>query len=122
MSTHPPELFRHSLTTCSLGSAKLVIIGGLAELFSGAISMGLGAYLAAVTERDHYLNEEKRENDEVDTRAEDEKREIFDIMSSYEISREAATPLVNELCRAENKVQWVRVSCNFFQNPFASRY
>ena len=33
----------------SLGSAKLVIVGGLAELFSGSISMGLGAYLAATT-------------------------------------------------------------------------
>ncbi len=121
MSTHLPEFFRCSLTTYSLGSAKLVIIGGLAELFSGAISMGLGAYLAAVTERDHYLNEEKRENDEVDTRAEDERREIFEIMSSYEISREATTPLVNELCRAENKVQWVRVSCNLFQTPRAPK-
>jgi len=28
----------------SLGSSKLVVTGGLAELFSGAISMGLGAY------------------------------------------------------------------------------
>ncbi|RDA86221.1 hypothetical protein CP532_3493 [Ophiocordyceps camponoti-leonardi (nom. inval.)] len=35
----------------SLGSSRLVVIGGLAELFSGMISMGLGAYLAAVTER-----------------------------------------------------------------------
>ena len=33
----------------SLGSSKLVIVGGLAELFSGSISMGLGAYLAATT-------------------------------------------------------------------------
>ncbi|KAF9246720.1 hypothetical protein DTO006G1_8083 [Penicillium roqueforti] len=48
----------------SLGSSKLVILGGLAELFSGSISMGLGAYLAAVTDRDHYENEEKREQGE----------------------------------------------------------
>lgn len=38
----------------SLGSTKLVVIGGLAELFSGMISMGLGAYLAAATERQHW--------------------------------------------------------------------
>jgi hypothetical protein len=38
----------------SLGSTKIVIMGGLAELFSGMISMGLGAYLAADTERQHW--------------------------------------------------------------------
>ena len=34
----------------SLGNTRLVIIGGAAELCAGAISMGLGAYLAARTE------------------------------------------------------------------------
>ncbi|PRT54982.1 Protein CCC1 [Wickerhamiella sorbophila] len=38
----------------SLGSAKLVITGGLAELVSGAISMGLGGYLAAKSESEYY--------------------------------------------------------------------
>lgn len=38
----------------SLGNTKLVIMGGLAELCSGMISMGLGAYLAADTERQHW--------------------------------------------------------------------
>lgn len=38
----------------SLGNTKLVIMGGLAELFSGMISMGLGAFLAADTERQHW--------------------------------------------------------------------
>ena len=34
----------------SLGSPRIVVLGGLAELFSGSISMGLGAYLASITE------------------------------------------------------------------------
>lgn len=92
----------------SLGSSKLVIIGGLAELFSGAISMGLGAYLAAVTDRDHYLSEERREHEEVVSKPEDEKMEIFEIMESYGIGREATTPLVEAL--AKNPDEWVRVS------------
>jgi VIT1/CCC1 family predicted Fe2+/Mn2+ transporter len=85
----------------------LVIIGGLAELFSGAISMGLGAYLAAVTERDHYLNEEKREQAEVVEKPEDEKEEIYEIMQEYGIDRNATKPLVDQL--ATNPAQWVRV-------------
>jgi VIT1/CCC1 family predicted Fe2+/Mn2+ transporter len=91
-----------------LGSSKLVIIGGLAELFSGAISMGLGAYLAAVTERDHYICEENREREEVNIKPDDEREEIYEIMDSYGLSREATKPLVDQLCA--NPDQWVRVS------------
>lgn len=45
----------------SLGSSKLVITGGMAELVSGAISMGLGGYLAAKSELDYYKAEVKKE-------------------------------------------------------------
>lgn len=95
----------------SLGSAKVVIIAGLAELFSGMISMGLGAYLAAVTERDHYDSQEKREKLEVENMPDAEKEEIFEILEDYQISRSAATPLVTELCK--NPEQWVRFMMDF---------
>ena len=39
----------------SLGESKLVILGGFAELIAGAISMGIGGFLASQAERDHYL-------------------------------------------------------------------
>lgn len=45
----------------SLGSSKLVITGGMAELVSGSISMGLGGYLAAKSELDYYKAEVKKE-------------------------------------------------------------
>ncbi|KAI0795716.1 DUF125-domain-containing protein [Abortiporus biennis] len=38
----------------SLGESKLVIVGGFAELIAGAISMGIGGFLASQAERDHY--------------------------------------------------------------------
>lgn len=96
-----------------LGSARLVVIGGLAELFSGAISMGLGAYLAAVTERDHYIAEEKREREEVTTKPEAEKEEIYEILMAYGIGHDAVTPLVTAL--EANVEEWVRVRfCNLF--------
>lgn len=34
----------------ALGNTRLVIFGGLAELIAGAISMGLGGYLGAMSE------------------------------------------------------------------------
>ncbi|KAK4688089.1 vacuolar iron transporter family protein, partial [Tremellales sp. Uapishka_1] len=38
----------------SIGSSRLVVLGGLAELCAGAISMGLGGYLASQAELDHF--------------------------------------------------------------------
>jgi len=38
----------------SLGDSKLVVLGGIAELIAGAISMGIGGFLASQAERDHY--------------------------------------------------------------------
>ena len=95
----------------SLGSSKLVITGGLAELFSGAISMGLGAYLAAVTERDRYLMEEKREREEVATKPEAEKQEIYDVLAPYGIGKDASKAVVDDLVKNEDN--WVRVSSEY---------
>ena len=79
----------------------------MAELFSGAISMGLGAYLATVTERDHYLSEETRERYEVINQPLDEEEEIYVIMDRYGIEREATRPLIESL--KQDTVQWVKV-------------
>ncbi|KAJ3556434.1 hypothetical protein NP233_g11978 [Leucocoprinus birnbaumii] len=38
----------------SLGNSRLVVLGGIAELIAGAISMGIGGFLASQAERDHY--------------------------------------------------------------------
>ncbi|CAH7686539.1 VIT family-domain-containing protein [Phakopsora pachyrhizi] len=43
----------------SLGSSRLVVLAGLAELISGAISMGIGGYLASEAERDRFLYRKK---------------------------------------------------------------
>ena len=91
----------------SLGSQKLVIIGGLAELLSGAISMGLGAYLAAMTDRQHYQNELRREQDEVEKTPGQEKEEIYQILCAYGPGREAVRPFVEALCK--DKKKWIEV-------------
>ncbi|KID70532.1 hypothetical protein MAN_00131, partial [Metarhizium hybridum] len=92
----------------SLGSTKLVIMGGLAELFSGMISMGLGAYLAAVTERDTY----EAEQDERAACPPPERRaETHAILERYGVSRAAAGPIVDELCADERR--WLRFKMDF---------
>ncbi|KAM3552043.1 hypothetical protein MY1884_007405 [Beauveria asiatica] len=95
----------------SLGSSKIVIMGGLAELFSGMISMGLGAYLAAVTERDHYTSQEARERSQVDQVPDARRAEVYAILEKYAVSRDAARPLVDELCRRRD--HWARFMVDF---------
>jgi VIT1/CCC1 family predicted Fe2+/Mn2+ transporter len=102
------------LTSLRVGSIRVVIVAGLAELFAGAISMGLGAWLAAETERKHYLVEEARERREVRDMPEAEEEEIFEIFDEYHVSRDAVRPVVDAL-RA-NEDMWVKVSLSF---PFA---
>lgn len=91
----------------SLGNSKVVILGGLAELFAGSISMGLGAFLASMTDRKHYQVEEKRERQEVKDKPEDEEREIHEILEKYNISHDTARRVVDELKADED--MWVQV-------------
>lgn len=43
----------------SLGDSRLVVLGGIAELIAGAISMGIGGFLASQAERDYYRYQRK---------------------------------------------------------------
>lgn len=90
----------------SLGSSKVVILGGLAELFAGSISMGLGAYLAAKTDLKHYEVEEKRERREVKDCPAAEEEEIYDIFDQYGIPRLASAGVVESLKKDEDA--WVK--------------
>ncbi|KAI8067019.1 Ccc1 family [Gilbertella persicaria] len=81
----------------SLGSSKLVIYGGAAELVSGAISMGLGGYLAARSEIEHYRTERLREEFEVEECPQDEEEEIVEILEPYGLDRETIQPLIDRL-------------------------
>src|SRR5713101_4558392 len=43
------------------GAASLVVTAGFAEIAAGSIAMGLGGYLAAKTDAEHYSSERERE-------------------------------------------------------------
>ncbi|GAA6030111.1 hypothetical protein JCM8097_009266 [Rhodosporidiobolus ruineniae] len=49
----------------SLGSSRLVYTAGVAELVSGALSMGVGGYLSAQAERDHFRYQRKQTRERV---------------------------------------------------------
>lgn len=70
--------------------------------------MGLGAYLAAITDRDHYFSEEKREREEVVYKPEAERQECRGILEKYGVSEEASAMVMRDLCADhENWVQFM---------------
>ncbi|KAH7093388.1 Ccc1 family [Paraphoma chrysanthemicola] len=93
------------------GSSHIVIIGGTAELFAGAISMGLGAWLAAKTEAKHYHVEEERERREVREMPEAEEEEIYAIFDKYGVSRGSVVSVVEALKKDED--MWVQFMMDF---------
>ncbi|TIA60951.1 hypothetical protein D6C76_10236 [Aureobasidium pullulans] len=95
----------------ALGSRRLVILAGVAELASGAISMGLGAYLAAAADAKQYAVEETREKLEIIEQPLAEEKEIYDIFSEYGIHRLDACLVVERL--KENPEMWLKFMMDF---------
>jgi vacuolar iron transporter family protein len=78
-------------------STSIVITAGLAEIAAGSIAMGLGGYLAARSDAEHYASERLREQTEVRQIPEAEAREVSDVFASYGVSAEDAAPVVRAL-------------------------
>src|ERR1035437_5356112 len=69
-------------------STAIVITGGLAEIAAGSIAMGLGGYLAAKSDAEHYATERETEQREVDKIPEIEIAEVERVFLSYGLAKE----------------------------------
>jgi vacuolar iron transporter family protein len=78
-------------------STSIVIMAGLAEIAAGSIAMGLGGYLAARSDAEHYASERRREQAEIRDIPAAETKEVIDVLGSYGVSDEAAAPVVRAL-------------------------
>jgi VIT1/CCC1 family predicted Fe2+/Mn2+ transporter len=78
---------------------RLIVIGGLAEIAAGSIAMGLGGYLAARGDAEHYEQERAREEREVIEIPEEEKAEVSKVFHAYGLTSEQSTPVVEALSR-----------------------
>src|SRR5690349_9257980 len=90
---------------------RLIVLAGLAEIAAGSIAMGLGGYLAAKGDAQHYASEREREEREIIERVRDEEQEIYDIFHGYGVSEEESTPVLNALKR--NPEAWVDFMMRF---------
>lgn len=88
-----PFALAAGLSAASVAS-RVVVVAGVAEIAAGAIAMGLGGYLAARGEVDHYHSERSREFREIRDVQREEEREIVEIFKDYGLDRAACEPIL----------------------------
>ncbi|OWK45533.1 VIT1/CCC1 transporter family protein [Fimbriiglobus ruber] len=89
----------------------IIITAGLAEVAAGAIAMGLGGYLAARTDAEHFASERAREEKETEMRPEAEAAEVAAVLRSYGLEEDKVVAVVNSI-RADKK-RWVDFMMRF---------
>jgi vacuolar iron transporter family protein len=108
--------------TGAISQTRLIVTAGFAEIAAGSIAMGLGGYLAARGDAEHYANELTREEIEVVEKPEAEAQEVRDVFKSYGLTAEECSTVVESLRRRPK--DWVSFMMRFelgLERPDASR-
>lgn len=95
----------------AVNSTGIIVTAGIAEVVAGAISMGLGGYLATKTERDYYESEERREHREVQQVPHVETQEVEDIFRVYGVPEPQLAAVVGAIC--DHPQRWVDFMMRF---------
>ena len=117
-----PFALAAGLTGTAMATTNIVVIAGLAEIAAGSIAMGLGGYLAARTDRDHYLAEREREVRETVELPDKERQEVADVFRAYGMSEDHIIPVVAAI--SNDQKRWVDFMMRFelgFEEPDPKR-
>jgi VIT1/CCC1 family predicted Fe2+/Mn2+ transporter len=95
----------------AIQNTSIIVTAGLAEIAAGAIAMGLGGYLAAKSDAEHYAKEREREKREVAEIPHEEMREVAEVFQEYGLTEEETEPIVNALRRQPKK--WIDFMMRF---------
>jgi VIT1/CCC1 family predicted Fe2+/Mn2+ transporter len=97
--------------SAAVAKTDVIVTAGLAEVVAGAIAMGLGGYLAARSDAEHYAAEEKREHDEIEHLRGREIEEVAAIFRGYGLEGQALTTVVDAI--ASDRRRWVDFMMRF---------
>ncbi len=106
----------------AVDTTRLVVTAGLAEVTAGAIAMGLGGYLAARTDAEHYASERHREEREIEELPQQERDEVADEFRGYGLADEHVAAVVAAISAQGNR--WVDFMMRFelgLEKPDARR-
>lgn len=95
----------------AVDSTRIILTAGFAEIAAGSIAMGLGGYLAARTDADHYASERAREEREVAELPEREAEEVANVLCQYGLAEEHIGPVVEAM--RQDRTKWVDFMMRF---------
>src|SRR5664280_206257 len=95
----------------AVDNSHIVVVAGLAEIAAGSIAMGLGGYLAARSDAEHYESERLRETREVQEIPDEEALEVQKVFADYGLSHDESVPVVQALTRKPK--EWVDFMMRF---------
>lgn len=81
----------------AIDQTGIIVTAGLAEIAAGSIAMGLGGYMAAKSDAEHYAKEREREKREVAEIPHEEMREVAEVFQAYGLTEEQTWPIVQAL-------------------------
>lgn len=120
-----PFALAAGLTSAAAAVAKgtgIIVTAGFAEIAAGSIAMGLGGYLAAKTDTEHYASELDREYRETVELPEIETEEVAKVFRDYGLSEAQMEPIVKAITGDQKK--WVDFMMRFelgLEEPDPSR-
>ncbi len=97
--------------TGAISQSHLIVTAGFAEIAAGSIAMGLGGYLAARGDAEHYAHELAREEEEIIRIPEAEAQEVRDIFQTYGLTADESESVVASLKRRPG--DWVAFMMRF---------
>jgi VIT1/CCC1 family predicted Fe2+/Mn2+ transporter len=92
-------------------ASALVVTAGFAEMAAGSIAMGLGGYLAAKTDEEHYASELQREYEETVELPAIETEEVAKVFRDYGMSEAEMAPVIAAI--TGNQKRWVDFMMRF---------
>lgn len=95
----------------AISNPRFIVIGGLAEIAAGSIAMGLGGYLAARGDAEHYEQEKAREYREIEEIPEEEMAEVGRVFQNYGLTQQESEPVVAALSKRPDA--WVDFMMRF---------
>jgi vacuolar iron transporter family protein len=97
--------------SAAVSNTSVIVTAGLAEIAAGAIAMGLGGYLAARTDAQHFASEQAREEWEIDNKREFEINEVRQVFAKYGLTGGALDSVVASI--TSDRKRWTNFMMRF---------
>jgi vacuolar iron transporter family protein len=106
-----PFALAAGLSGIAAATTSVVVTAGLAEIAAGSIAMGLGGYLAAKSDAEHYASEKTREEAEIVTLPHVEREEVAEVFREYGLEPVHIEPILQAF--EKNHPAWVDFMMRF---------